>query len=60
VTKKDQADAEMPKGTMDMMILRTLVTRRCARTHDCKGDRADFRVCTGGGAGFALSGAAQA
>jgi hypothetical protein len=38
MSKRHQSDGEMLKGTLDMMILRTLSQGRRTRTHDCQGD----------------------
>jgi PadR family transcriptional regulator PadR len=46
MVERKQESSEMLKGTLDMMILRTLVTGDAHRTYHCQSDRADL----GGGA----------
>ena len=57
--KRGPVAGEMLQGTLDMLILRTLVMGR-RTAHDRTGDRAYVGECAGSGAGFALSGATSA
>ena len=48
---KKQESSVILKGTLDMMILRTLIAWRCTRSHDRQGHRANIGRRTGYRAG---------